>query len=125
MQWTLRMILATVMASILGCSEDHALPARFHEDRIDTPEHLTAEYVGGDVVLQWNISTPAEVLYYIVTLSEPGSGVEWKYTAPGDQRSFTVEFTWTDSVYIFHVEAVDATDFVGESSNADTVFIPQ
>jgi hypothetical protein len=125
MHRTLRMILATAMATILGCSEDHVLPAKFHDDRIGTPEQLSAEYVGEDVVLEWNISTPAEVLYYIVTLSEGSSGAEWKYTAPGDEQSITVEFAWTDSVYIFHVEAVDATAFVGESSNADTVLIPQ
>lgn len=120
-QW---LILAAVLSNTLGCSDEHSLPAKFHEDRIETPEALTATYVGEDVVLEWTISTAADVLYYIVTVAEGTSGTEWKYTAPGDQQTFTVEFAWTDSFYTFHLEAVDVTDFVGESSNADTVFIP-
>ena len=50
---------------------------------------------------------------------------EWKYTAPGGSETYTVEFAWTDSFYIFHVKAVDTTNFVGERSNVDTVFVPQ
>jgi hypothetical protein len=120
-QW---LILVAVLSYTLGCSDEHSLPAKFHEGRIETPEALTATYVEEDVVLEWTISAAANVLYYIVTVVEGTSGTERQYTAPGDQQTFTVEFAWTDSFYTFHLEAVDVTDFVGESSNVDTVFIP-
>jgi hypothetical protein len=107
----------------MQCSEKHSLPAKFHENRIGTPEELEARLEGDDVVLEWNIRTPPEVFYYIVTLSAGTSGAEWKYTAPGDRETYTVEFAWIDSFYTFHLQAVDTTDFVGERSNVDTVFI--
>lgn len=115
---------ALLIFGVLYCSEDHKLPAKFHDGRIAAPENLEARFEEGDVILEWNADALAEVFYYIVTVSEGTTGAEWQYTAPGDQAMYTVEFTWTDSLYTFHVRAVDATNFVGAQSNVDTVFIP-
>ena len=121
------MWLLLVALSMLGtsCGDQHRLPAKFHEDRVESPKGLNATYEEERVVLQWTISASAQILYYIVTVAEGRTGAEWKFTAPPTTQTHTVEFAWTDSFYTFRVEAVDATDFVSESSNLDTVFIPQ
>ena len=119
------LILAAPLLFVLHCSEEHSLPQKFHDSRIEVPEGLEARYAGDDVVLEWSMSNPEEVFYYIVTVAEGTSGAEWVYTAPGDRQIYTVEFAWTDSFYTFHLQAVDTTHFVGERSNVDTVFIPQ
>jgi len=121
------MWLLLVTLALLGtsCGDQHSLPAKFHEDRVESPQALSATYEEERVVLQWTISASAQILYYIVTVAEGSTGAEWKFTAPSATQTDTVEFTWTDSFYTFRVEAVDATDFVSESSNLDTVFIPQ
>jgi len=71
------------------------------------------------------MSDTAAVFYYIVTVAEGTSGVERQYTTPGAGQSYTVEFTWVDSFYTFQVQAVDNTNFAGQKSNVDTVFIQQ
>lgn len=119
-QW---LMLVAVLSTTLGCGEEHDLPAKFHEGRVETPQGLTATSVEQNVVLEWTMSAAADVLYYIVTVAEGTTGADWKITAPGDQQTFTVEFAWTDSFYTFRIEAVDRGNFVGESSNIDTVFI--
>ena len=120
--WSICGIL--LVLGVVYCSEDHKLPAKFHEARIAAPENLEARFEDGNVILQWNADALLDVFYYIVTVAEGTTGAEWQYTAPRDQASYTVEFTWTDSLYIFHVQAVDATNFVGVQSNVDTVLIP-
>ena len=117
------LLAALLIFSSLQCSDEHSLPSKFHENRIGTPEGLEAKFEGGDVVLEWNMGTSPEVFYYIVTLSAAASGAEWKYTAPGDRETYTVEFVWADSFYTFYLQAVDITNFVGQRSNVDTVFI--
>ena len=121
------MWLLLVALSLLGtsCGDQHSLPAKFHEDRVESPKGLSATYEEERVVLQWTISASAQILYYIVTIAEGSTGAEWRFTAPSATQTHAVEFAWTDSFYTFRIEAVDATDFVSESSNLDTVFIPQ
>ena len=117
--------LAILIVYISACSEEHSLPSKFHEGRVETPSDLEARFEGDDVVLEWSVNAPGEILYYIVTMSGSTTGAEWQYTAPGDSTSWAlVEFAWTDSFYTFQVQAVDHTDFVGEGSNVDTLFVP-
>lgn len=111
--------------SILHCSKDHSLPSKFHESRIGIPQDLSASFAEDDVILEWSMSDSAAAFYYIVTVTEGTSGVEHQYTAPGDRQSYTVEFVWIDSFYTFQVQAVDKTNFAGQKSNVDTVFISQ
>ncbi len=116
---------AILILYISACSEEHSLPSKFHEGRVETPSGLEARFEGDQVVLEWSVAAPEEVLYYIVTLSEGTTGAERQYTAPGDSTIWAlVEFAWTDSFYTFQVQAVDHTDFVGEGSNVDTLFVP-
>ncbi len=115
---------ALLIFGILHCSKDHSLPSKFHDNRIGSPQDLEASLEGDDVILRWNMSNAA-VFYYIVTVTEGTSGVERQYTAPGDRQSYAVEFTSIDSFYTFQVQAVDKTNFAGQKSNVDTVFIPQ
>ena len=111
--------------SILYCSKDHSLPSKFHENRIGIPQDLAASFEGDDVILGWSMSDTAAVFYYIVTVTEGTSGVERQYTTPGAGQSYIVEFAWIDSFYTFQVQAVDNTNFAGQKSNVDTVFITQ
>jgi hypothetical protein len=119
------LLLAALSLIGTSCGDDHSLPAKFHDDRLESPQGLTATLADEGVVLDWTINTSAQVAYYIVTLAEGTTGAEWKLTAPAPTQTHTVEFAWTDSFYTFRVEAVDATDFVSESSNLDTVFISE
>ena len=121
--WLLFCVL--LIFGILHCSKDHSLPSKFHESRIGIPQDLEASFEGDDVMLRWNMSNTAVVFYYIVTITEGTSGVERQYTTSGDEQSYKVEFAWIDSFYTFQVEAVDKTNFAGQKSNVDTVFIPQ
>ena len=109
----------------LHCSKDHSLPSKFHESRIGIPQDLEASFAGDDVILGWSMSDTAAVFYYIVTVTEGTSGVEHQYTTPDARQSYTAEFTWIDSFYTFQVQAVDKTNFAGQKSNVDTVFISQ
>ena len=119
--WPLPAILIFCFSA---CSEEHSLPSKFHEGRVETPSGLEARFEGGQVVLEWSMREPGEVLYYIVTLAGSATGTERQYTAPGDSTTWTMaEFAWTDSFYTFQVQAVDHTDFVGEGSNVDTLFV--
>ncbi len=120
-QW---LMLVAVLSTALGCGDEHDLPVKFHEGKVEAPQALTATYVEENVELAWTMSAAADVLYYIVTVAEGTTGADWKITAPGDRQTFTVESAWTDSFYTFRLQAVDGTNFVGESSNVDTVFIP-
>ncbi len=119
------LLLAALSLVAISCGDEHSLPAKFHEGRVASPQNLNATYTDERVVLEWNISDPAQILYYIVTIAAGTTGAEFKFTAPAATQMHTVEFAWSDSFYTFRVEAVDATDFVSESSNLDTVFIPQ
>ena len=110
---------------ILHCSKDHSLPPKFHESRIGIPQDLEASFAGDDVILGWSMSDTTAVFYYIVTVTEGTSGVEHQYTTSGVRQSYTAEFTWIDSFYTFQVQAVDKTNFAGQKSNVDTVFISQ
>ncbi len=121
--WLLFYVL--LIFGILHCSKDHNLPSKFHESQIGIPQDLEASFEGDDVILGWNMSDTAAVFYYIVTVTEGTSGVERQYTTPGDRQSYTVEFTSIDSFYTFQVQAVDKTNFAGQKSNVDTVFISQ
>lgn len=119
--WSLPAILIVCLSA---CSEEHSLPSKFHDGRVETPSNLEARFEGDDVVLEWSVDAPREVLYYIVTLAGNATGAERQYTAPGDSTTFVLtEFAWTDSFYTFQVQAVDHTDFVGEGSNVDTLFV--
>lgn len=111
--------------SILHCNKDHSLPSKFHESRIGIPQDLEAFFAEDDVILSWSMSDTAAVFYYIVTVTEGMSGVEHQYTTSGTGQSYTVEFAWIDSFYTFQVQAVDNTNFAGQKSNVDTVFITQ
>ena len=118
-------LLAVLFCCISGCGEEHSLPSKFHDGRVETPADLEARFEGDDVVLEWSVRAPAEILYYIVTMAEGTTGAERQFTAPGDSASYAlVEFAWTDSFYLFQVQAVDHTDFVGQASNVDTLFVP-
>ncbi|MCY3738812.1 MAG: fibronectin type III domain-containing protein [Gemmatimonadaceae bacterium] len=120
--WSLPAILIVCFSA---CSKEHSLPSRFHDGRVEIPSGLEARFEGDQVVLEWNMEAPGEVLYYIVTLSGSTTGAEWQYTAPGDSTAFVLaEFAWTDSFYTFQVQAVDHTAFVGQGSNVDTLFVP-
>lgn len=121
--WLLFCVL--LILGILHCSKDHSLPSKFHESRIGIPQDLEASFEGDDVILGWNMSDAAAVFYYIITVTEGTSGVERQYTSPRDRQSYTVEFAWVDSFYIFQIQAVDNTNFAGQKSNVDTVFISQ
>ncbi len=121
--WLLFYVL--LILGILHCNKDHSLPSKFHESRIGIPQDLAASFEGDDVILGWSMSDTAAVFYYIVTVTEGTSGVERQYTTPRDRQSYTVEFAWVDSFYTFQVQAVDKTNFVGQKSNVDTVFISQ
>ena len=119
--WSLPAIL---IVFFLACSEEHSLPSKFHDGRVETPSGLEARFEGDRVVLEWSMEAPGEVLYYIVTLAGSATGAERQYTAPGDSTAFVLaEFAWTDSFYTFQVQAVDHTAFVGEGSNVDTLFV--
>ena len=119
--WSLPAILIVCFSA---CTEEHSLPSRFHEGRVETPSGLEARFEGDQVVLEWRMEAPEEVLYYVVTLAGNTTGTERQYTASGDSTTFVMaEFAWTDSFYTFQVQAVDHTDFVGEGSNVDTLFV--
>ena len=121
--WLLFCVL--LIFGTLYCSKDHSLPSKFHENRIGIPQDLEASFAGDDVILGWSMSDTTAVFYYIVTVTEGTSGVEHQYTTPGARQSYTAEFTWIDSFYTFQVQAVDKTNFAGQKSNVDTVFISQ
>lgn len=117
-------LVMPVLFRVSGCGEEHSLPQKFHENRIGMPKALTARYEQGDVILEWDMSAPSEVYYYIVTVSGGILGEERQYVVPGDRRAYTATMAWTDSFYTFYVQAADTTNFVSQRSNVDTVFIP-
>lgn len=118
--------IGTILLACGGwnCGKDYALPPKFHEERIGMPDSLAARYADGDVVLQWNMRAPAGVYYYLVTASGGTLGEKQQYVVPGDEETYTVSFAWADSFYTFYVQAVDTTNFIGQRSNVDTVFLP-